>query len=60
MRKDEEEIRVAVSKSGRDMRDVQRARKLNKIGSRGDKELGISTGESETPENHETPRNKWD
>ena len=60
MRKEEEEIRVTVSKFGGDIRDIQRVRKMNKIGSRESEELGIATGGSQIPEKHEAPRNQWD
>jgi hypothetical protein len=56
-RKEGEEIRVAVSGTKRDVREVQRVRKLNNIGSGvGDEELGIATGEYQIPEKREAPR----
>jgi hypothetical protein len=55
-RKEKKEIRVAVSKSGGERREVQRVRKLNKNRWWGDEELGIATGGSQTPEKREAPR----
>ena len=53
-RKEEEEIRVAISESG-EVREVQKI----KIGSRGDEELGIATGGSQPPKKSEAPRTQW-
>ena len=59
-RKEEGEIKVAVSESGGDMREVWKIRKLNKRGSMGKEELQIASAVSQTPEKHETPRTQHD
>jgi hypothetical protein len=59
MRKEEEEIRVAASVSGGDVREIESGNQI-KIGSRGDNELGIATGGSQTQEKCEVPRTQWD
>jgi len=53
-RKKEEEIRVAVSGTAGDMKEIQG--NGTKICSRGDGELGIATGGFQTPGKHEARR----
>lgn len=58
-RKEAEEIRVAASRSGRKVKEVQRVRKLNKNMKQEDAGLGIAIGRSQKPGKHEAPRTQW-
>jgi len=58
-RKKGEEIWVAASAPGGDVREVQRVKKLNKICSRGNEDLGIATAGSQTPGKCEALRTQW-
>ena len=62
-RKEGKEIKVAVTETGADVKEVQRVRKSNKNCQRGlggDEELGIATGASQTQEKCEAPRTQRD
>jgi hypothetical protein len=59
-KKEEEEIKESVSETGGDVRGTESQEIKKKIGSRGDEELGIATGGSQTPEKYEASQTQWD
>ena len=59
-RKEEEEIRVAVSESGGDLTEIESGNQTKKRDIRADEELVILIGGSQTSEKIETPSTQQD